>query len=119
MLLSFSVKLQPTLAVLTVSVVLSFTAVSANVPILAAAALLPSAKPGRLALASVDFSTKPAVWVSIRSRSPNVIVPEVDRVGVAVSSITPPVAVVDAPTIVGVSLVPVIVTDTSCVTVPP
>ncbi len=46
-------------------------------------ACVPSAKPGRCALDVDDVSTNVAVWVSIRSRSWNVIVPDVVRFGVA------------------------------------
>ena len=76
-LLSASRNVQPSEAVLTVSVLFSFTAVIAKLPILAAPAPLPSAKPGRSAVALVDFRANEAVWVSIRSTSWNVIVPEV------------------------------------------
>ncbi len=128
-LLLLSVKVQPTVAVLLVSAnsttvpPTTVAGVSANVPILSASSESSSAKPGRSASASVDFSTKSAVWVSIRSTSLNVIVPPVDKVGVAASSVTAPVAVVNSPMIVGAwfgeSLAPVIVTVTSSVTVAP
>ena len=102
-LLSLSVKLQPSEAVLVVSVLSSLTAVSAKVPML----VLLSVKPGRCAFDVDDFSADNAVWVSIRSTSWNAIVPEVPilpETSTLVSSVTPPVAVVEPATMVGASL---------------
>ena len=78
-------------------------------------------KARQMRIASTTSARSVAVWVSIRSTSWNVIVP-VGRILARrdiVSSVTPPSAVVDAAMIVGASLVPVIVTVTSWVTVPP
>ena len=88
-----------------VSVLFSLTAVSAKVPIL----VVLSVKPGRCALEVVVFSTNDAVWVSIRSTSWNVIVPEVPILPATtlVSSVTPPAGVVEPVTMVGASLAPV------------
>src|SRR5205814_9391843 len=82
-LLSASVKLQPTVPVLPVSVVISLTPegpkVSAKVPIW----LTLSVKLGRCALEVDDFSVTAAWWVSIKSTSRNVIVATADRLGVS------------------------------------
>ena len=113
-----SVKLQPRLAVLTVSAVFSLTGVSAKLPML----VVLSMNPGRCALEVDDFSAKPAVWVSIRSTSANAIVPEVaifPEPLTLVSSVTAPVGVVEPVTIVGASLLPTRVTVTSCAVDPP
>ena len=71
--MSSSVKLQPRLAVLTVSAGFSLTDVSENVPMF----VMLLVKPGRCALELDDFSAKLAVWVSIRSTSANAMTPEV------------------------------------------
>ena len=80
---------------------------------------LPSLKPGRCALDADDLNTACAVWVSIRSRSWIASVPPVDSVGVVSSSVTAPLAAASVLVTVGLSLVPVMVTVTSWVTVPP
>ena len=100
-----------------VSVLFSVTAASmAKVPIW----LLLSANPGSAADEVDEVNTNEAVCVSIRSRSWNVIVSDATRLPEAtLSSVTPPVATVEAPTMVGASLVPVMVMVTSWVTVPP
>ena len=77
-----------------------------------------SAKPGRCALEVDDFSANVAVWVSIRSTSWNAIVPEVPilpETSTLVFSVTPPVAVVEPATMVGASLVPVMMIVTGLV----
>ena len=87
-------KLQPRLAVLTVSAVFSLTGVSAKLPML----VVLSMNPGRCALELDDF----------RSTSANAIVPEVaifPKPLTLVSSVAAPMAVVSA-AMVGVSLVP-------------
>ncbi len=109
--LSASVKLQPNVPVRLTLLWPSVIGVSAKLPILAALGPVASAKPGRSAAASVDFSTKVAVCVSVRSTSWKATVPEVVSVA-ASSSVTAPVGVVDPATITGWSLVPVTVTVT-------
>ena len=110
-LLSASVKLQPTVPVLPVSVVISLTPeVSTKVPIWLAL----SVKPGRCALEVDDFSVTAAWWVSIKSTSRNVMVPTADRSWFAAteSSVSSGAPLLEETT-VGMSLVPTSVTVTS------
>src|SRR5258708_6555919 len=95
-LLSLSVNVQPTEAVLVVSVVFSLTAASAKVPML----VVLSVRPGRGALDVDDFSTNEGVWASIGSRSWNAPAPDVPILPAPtlVSSVTPPAAVVEPAT---------------------
>ncbi len=114
--LSASAKCQPSVAPLLVSLFDSVTVGSiVKVPMFVA----PSVNPGRCADEADDLNTALAVWVSIRSRSWIASVPPVVSVGVAASSVTAPAAAPASLVIVGVSFVPVIVTVTSWVTVPP
>ena len=111
-----SVKFQPTVPVLIVSVVSSFTGVSPKLPML----LELSVKPGRCALEVDDFSTKLAACVLIRSTSEKVMVPAAARLrlGATESSMRLGVVLV-ADTTARESLVPAIVTVISCVTASP
>ena len=101
-----------------VSALFSVTAASmAKVPIW----VLLSTNPGSAADEVDDVNTAKAVCVSIRSTSWNVMVSDATRLPetTLVSSVTAPVATVEAPTMVGASLVPVMVMVTSWVTVAP
>src|SRR6476646_5040392 len=83
-----SVKCQPSVAPLLVSVLDSDTELSiVKVPIF----VLLSSKPGRAELTDDDLNTACAVWVSIRSRSWIASVPQVDSDELS-SSVTAPVA---------------------------
>src|SRR4029079_7450389 len=103
-----SVKCQPSVAPLFVSVADSDTGSIENVPI---CELAP--KPGRSVLTDDDLNDHSAVWVSVRSTSWIANVPQV--VSEAPScSLTVPFAASASLVIVGASLAPLIVTVTSC-----